>query len=266
MKYLRIIPIFSGLLFIGTASSQVTPIPANHKNRESVSYDQSEESLRKAFPSLLMLKTGRAFVAYENREAKLVNRKRCDLDASHPLFVNDELEADDILVMQMKIGEKDRQIFYILFSEGPSADPGFYFIKTDRPNEVWADMPGTALALYGNGVAYVSNRCNNMFTKRTKYLFSDTGIMEVHQPYFYVGLSTHTLAPLTLFDSPKENQIIAQLPKGTPVEVLLTDDARDERRRTCFLIKTPFGLLGWAWIPETQYKAETIEGISFWGD
>ncbi|HEY6022235.1 MAG TPA: hypothetical protein VIY48_20920 [Candidatus Paceibacterota bacterium] len=235
------------------------------ETRSAISYDQSEDSLRASFSALKFIEG--TLVAYGDRSAKVINRKRSQLDHAHPLFVADDFEADDILLLQTKLSETDTQTFYVLFSEGPSADPEFYFIKTSTPDKIWASLPGTAISIPGNGSVYVSNRFNNTFTKRSKYTLTAKGLTEVKQPYFYVGLKTHTLSPLTLYTSPASTDVIAQLPKGSEVEVLLTDDRRDDKQhRTCFLIKTPFGLLGWAWIPESQYASSVIEGLGLWGD
>ena len=66
--------------------------------------------------------------------------------------------------------------------------------------------------------------------------------------------------------TPKEDVVVAQLDAGHAVEVVLTDDRADKQSRTCFLVKTPAGILGWAWVPFEQYRAQTIDGISWWGD
>lgn len=59
---------------------------------------------------------------------------------------------------------------------------------------------------------------------------------------------------------------IAQLAAGHAVEVVLTDDEQDKQSCTCFLVKTPGGVLGWVWVPSSQFKADTLEVISWWGD
>jgi hypothetical protein len=249
-------------------------VQASHESQDTnrlgtgkaVSYDQSAQSLKKAFSGLALLESGDAFVAYDDRTSLVINKKRSELDSTHPLLVKEGVEADDILLLQISLSGTDSQTFFVLFSEGASADPSFFFIKTSVPDKVWAELPGTALAVPGNGSIYAANRFNNTFTRRTKHLYTPTGLTEVSQPYFYVGLKTHTLTPLTIYTEPHEQNVVARLPKGSEIEVLLTDDKRDQRRGTCFLMRTPFGLLGWAWIPDSQYFSYTIEGLSFWGD
>lgn len=253
--------------FSGAAeASQVSSDTDSQQTREAVSHDKSEESLRNAFSGLTLLESHGAIVAFDARVSKVINKKRSELDVSHPLAVKEDFEADDVLLLQTRLSETDPLTYYVLFSEGPSADPGFYFIKADAPGKIWAEVAGTALAVPGNGAVYPASRFNNTFTRRSKYSYSASGLKEVSQPYFYVGLKTHTLKPLTIYASPSETQAVAQLPKGAEIEVILTEDKVDKQRRTCFLIKTPFGLLGWAWIPEVQYSSDTVEGISYWGD
>lgn len=254
--------VFSGL----TCAAPETQDIELTKMRNAVSYDKSKESLRQAFSALKFLESNGAIVAYNGRDSMVINKKRSELERTHPLYVKDDFEADDTLLLQSRLSETDPQVFYLLFSEGESADPRFYFIKTNAPDKEWAVLQGDSLAVPGNGAAYVANRFNNTFTKRTKYLYSAIGLTEVKQPYFYVGLNTSTLAPLTIYAAPNDTHVVAQLPKGSEIEVILTDNNPDKNHRTCFLIKTPFGLLGWAWIPESQYYSTVVEGISFWGD
>jgi len=257
----------SAIVFLGGYSTVSSASDTSQaESRQANSYDKSEESLRKAFSALSLLKSDNAIVAHEVRTSKVINKKRSELGNSHPLFIDDALESDDIVLLQTRLSEKDPQTFYILYTEGPSADPSFYFVKSSAPSEIWADLPGTALALPGNGSVYVANRFNETFTRRTKYTYSASGLTQVSQPYFYVGLKTRTLTPLTLYAKPNEAQIVAQLPKGSEIEVLLTDGGHDKKNRTSFLAATPFGLVGWVWITSSQYFSSEVEGISYWGD
>jgi hypothetical protein len=233
----------------------------------ALAHDQSESSLRAAFPTLTFLDSGVSLVAYRSDVSAVVDRLRSELPRSHPLYLDDGFEADDRLLLETAICDSDGQAYYVVFSEGPSADPSFYFIKADSSSDQpWAEVPGNTLAIPTLGAVYAANRYNNFFTKRTKYAYSPGGLHEVPQPFFFVGLKTQALKPITLYASPTEDSQVTQLPAGAEIEVLLTDDRQDDLHRTCFLVKTPFGLLGWVWVPETQYQSGLIEGISWWGD
>lgn len=229
------------------------------------SFDMSEDSIRNAFSGLTFIDG--TLVAYGDRTAKVINKKCSELDHSHPLYTTDEFGSfgsEDTLLLQTQLSETDHQTFYVLFSEGPSADPQFIFIKANEPKKVWA--AGTALAIPGNGSVYVSNRFNNNFTRRQKFSFTPSGLIEVKQPYSYVGIKTQTLTPLTLYFDSSATKPVAQLPKGSSIEVILTDEKSNNAKETRYLVKTPFGLLGWVWIPSFQNNSTVIDGIFFQGD
>jgi hypothetical protein len=229
------------------------------------SYDKSEQSLRAGFPQLTIKRFGKSLVAYQPGTSTVINKRLADLPRSHALFSDDGLEAGDVLLMETTFAGSDR--YLVVFSEGPSADPEFYFYRPGAPAEkVFGSVAGAAVAIPGNGFLYTANRSNNYFTRRAKFIYEPTGLREVHQPYYLVGLKTHTLKPVTLYDSPKGGSEVAQLPAGSDIEVVLANDEEDADSRACFLVKTPFGLLGWVWVPSSQVESTVIEGISWWGD
>lgn len=60
--------------------------------------------------------------------------------------------------------------------------------------------------------------------------------------------------------------VSASLKCKTFPEILLADNKREFEKGISYLVKTPFGLLGWVWVEEKQLQADVIEGISYWGD
>lgn len=235
--------------------------------KKAVSYDMSEESLLRGFSKLSILKSGDAILAYNAITSKVINKKRSELKKSHPLFMYDDaLESKDKLLLQTTLGKNESNKYYVAFTEGPSGDPAFYLIKQESPNKVWAELSGTALVLPSNDYVYIANRFNNTFTQRKKYSYLQTGLTQINQPYYYVGLKTQTLKPVTLYADQGETKVVAKLPKKSKIEILLTDGKRDKQYRTSFLAATPFGLVGWIWVSQSQYFSNEVEGISYWGD
>jgi hypothetical protein len=235
-------------------------------------HDESVASIQAAFPDLSYLSVKpmdtlgtTATVAYQAKGTTIINKARKNLPATHPLHPTQDLSDDDVLLMETSLGGAQR--YYVVFSLGPSMDPSFYFVRTDAGDEAsWQEIPGTAVAIPGNGFVYAATRTNSYFTKRRKYAVSPGGLRELPQPFYSVALKTRALKPITMYASPDEDAVVAQLPAGHALEVVLTDDKQDKQSRTCFLVKTPMGLLGWVWVPSSQYRADTIEGISWWGD
>lgn len=264
--------LFLSFLFLNALAGAETNSDALQLKRDRAAspHDSSESSLRAGFQNLEYLKDGMAVVAYAPKHTRVIDKKRSALPKNDPLYFDDGFEADDTVLLKTRLGPEQPAV-YVLFSEGPSADPEFFFILADnvragRTDKLWAHVWGTALAIPGYDAVYAAGRYNTTFTQRRKYVVNGNGLKEVAQPYYYVGLKTHTRAPITLFASPEARHEVAHLPKGSRVEVLLTDGELDDKRRACYLLKTPFGLTGWIWIPVSQYQSRVIEGISFWGD
>lgn len=198
-------------------------------------------------------------VRYNPDISQEILKSRDSYPKDHPLYT-DEFGSDDIVIIKTKLIKGDSTWYYVLFTEGPSADPSFYFINAENPDQYFGSLAGEELVLPGNNFAYTEGRADNDFTKRMKFKITKSGFEEVFQPFYYVGLQSYTLVPITLYKEKNEKEPIATLPANYAVEVILTDDI------THYLIKTPFGLLGWVTIPSSQYKSKVIEGIYFQGD
>src|SRR5262245_53301308 len=83
-------------------------------------HDDSVASIKAAFPALNYLQVDGAVIAYANGTT-LINKRRADLPAAHPLHVTGDLSEDDILLMETNLAAGQRA--FVLFSLGPSADP-----------------------------------------------------------------------------------------------------------------------------------------------
>lgn len=106
-------------------------------------------------------------VRYNPNTTKLINKNRDSFPKNNALYTN-EFGHDDIVILQTKLKKADKDLYYVLFSEGPSADPKFYFIKVNKPNEYFGNLPGEELVIPGNGYAYTKGRANNDFLKTRK--------------------------------------------------------------------------------------------------
>lgn len=242
---------------------------SNGKVDDSVHSNHANDSIKNGFPGLKMYqsKNSMAFLAYNPEVTKVIDKELGELEKTHLLFpLKDTLFEEDVLVLETKIDRKDDESYYVVYSEFPSGDPHFCFVKVGGPLDYWNDISGTAIAIPANGFIYGASRYDANFTERRKYKYDKAGFHEVQQPYYYVGLKTRTVVPIILYSDQKTNQQIAELPSGTEIEVLLTDNKRVFEKGICYLVKTPFGLLGWVWVEEKQLQADVIEGISYWGD
>lgn len=151
--------------------------------------------------------------------------------------------------------------FTIDCDSGESGDPECIILlaKTGKLEPV-IRIPGLRFYFPGNGNIYVSGHNNTMFDTRKKFEWRDGTFVEVGQPFGYVGLDTTTRIAIEIYSSTDSRKVVASLPKGSPVSVLLSEGEH-------YLLKTPFGLLGWISIPiGTSREESPIEGIFFAGD
>ncbi len=161
-------------------------------------------------------------------------------------------------VLETKLDRSSDEVWVIDFDEGPSADPEFVFTRKGE-SEPGGSATGLELWLPGTGAAYVSGHADTMFDTRRKLVAKGKQVVEVAQPYSFVGIEGKTKKDVVLYTKKDGKEILARLPKGNSISILLADG--DE----WYLAKTAFGLVGWLQVPITQ-EAEVVEGLFFAGD
>lgn len=150
--------------------------------------------------------------------------------------------------------------FVIDCDSGGSGDPGCTILKENNGHlKKINHIMGLNFAFPCNGIIYVDGHNNTMFNVRKKYEWKNRSFIEIKQPYNYVGLDSITKKPIQIYSSKEYKQVVANLPKGAPVFVLLNEGEN-------YLIKTPFGLLGWHKIRDGIQNESTLEGIYWAGD
>jgi len=226
--------------------------------------DDSVASAEAAYPALAWITDGDATLAYQPAGARVIKQPRALLPKQHPLHLVGDLPQDDVVLLETTLRGAGK--VWVVFTQGASFDPAFYMVREAEPTRRWAEVDATVLAIPGDDTVFTATRANSHFTRRQQYRLTSAGLKLLRQPYFAVDLDTVALKPLALYATPAGNDLVTTLPPGAPLRVVLTDDQPDAHGRRCFLVKTPGGLLGWAWVKSTQYPAEDIAGISFWGD
>lgn len=164
-------------------------------------------------------------------------------------------------VLKTKINADKSQFVTVDYSPGPSVDPGFLFHKNDGDSLIQLGYMIGGLKLYipGNGYIYISGHSNNMFDERRKYKIEGHNIVEVKQPYYYVGIESKLKTDINLYSDINLRKQIGKLTKGSPVSVLINKD-------DFYLIKSSFGLVGWTKIELSLFPGKIIESIYFAGD
>lgn len=205
-----------------------------------------------AFPDLKAIKVDKrwnARILYNPAITTIINK-----DMTHP-----EGGIKTIHVLETKINKSDQR-YLIEYNEGASDDPQFIIYKEagGKLTNIFFSF-GTGLIIPGNGYVYISGHTNNMFDERKKYAFNNGKLTEVKQPFRYVGLDTKTTREVTLYSSQEQKGIVANLSVGSPVTILLNDHEG-------YLIKTPFGLVGWVRIKNVSNEESPFTGLFYAGD
>ncbi len=197
----------------------------------------------------------------DQSKSEIVNKQLQELDPNHPLYASDGCESEMTLLALTPLDNTGRK-YAIVFGYCP--EPEFTFYEINKDANIIATVSGSSLYVPGNGSVYTSGHLNTNFDCRRKYHFSGGTIREVKQPYYYVGLKTKTLTSTILYKTKDLTEEVAKLPANYPIEVLLAETSYKEE--DYYLIKTEFGLIGWAKVKARQYESFQIEGIFWNGD
>lgn len=183
-------------------------------------------------------------------------------DPKISLIINKSRDVGDgysqLRVIRSRINRNKNENFFIEFDEGPSLDPTF-IIYPEKGEKLIGRFWGTTLIIPGDGFLYVSGHTNNYFDQRKKFALKDGELVEIKQPFYYVGIQSRALRNLTITSKKHGGEIVANIPKGERVTVILSED-------DYFLLKTHFGLLGWIRVENIGQESEVLEGIFFLGD
>jgi hypothetical protein len=171
----------------------------------------------------------------------------------------------EIKAIKTKLAANEKEYYIVEYSQGPSVDPSFSIYQEGQDSDkAIFGIAATTLIIPGNGSIYAAGHTNNMFNKRRKFVFKKGKIVEVSQPFLYVGLDTKVNKDVTIYSTPGPTpdgyDVVAHIPKGSKVSVLLN-------KNDYYLLATPFGLVGWTKIGyEPIGYPTTIEGLYDAGD
>jgi len=221
------------------------------------------------FPSLLFAQEKRAYFS------NLIEAK-CSLMKNTNAFLQANYESAEYIkefegefgtsipIAYVRISKNQKHKILLTFTEGYSGDPAYEFYKTENKKHIYLfSMNGTSVYIPGNGNIYIAGHTNNMFDKRKKYVFKDGEAIEVAQALYYVGLKAKCSKNVQIYSDFNCTKKLAIIAKNSEIEVVAAEFSELDMK---YLIKTPFGLMGW-WHIDIQYPAsEIISELFFIGD
>ena len=159
----------------------------------------------------------------------------------------------------------------ILFAPGGSADPQFRI--SDANNKVLWDELADEVCINANGVIYTAANTNKMFNEQRKYQLSGNKVVETKQPFCFVGVKGELLKPVTLYSQKKGGTVVANLPVGYEIEVLLAEEDYNkgeygEGLPMNYLARSAFGLVGWLRLTgdDIHHSDPVVRGLGYMGD
>lgn len=250
------------------ACAQVTSDPVDEAAEGVVTQypDEGAAAFIAAYPELEHIGTGIGVLLFPKGSAQIVDRLRSELPRDHQLFNVSDFEANDRVLALVQLPGTSDQSYFVVSTEGPSYDTGFYLVGTLDTAET-SDVSGEILALPASGDFAVFQRRNSMFAKRQRARVESGTLVAIEQAFYHVGLRSVTLDTITLTRSAHGGPVAARLDIGTVVEVLATDNIERDSYMS-FLVRVPAGVRGWARINVggSQCRPTAIRGICYLGD
>lgn len=238
---------------------------------ESIS-DKDEPSAKERFDfthfeelkTLTISKT--VVVKYNPKETKIINKEAGKLPKDHPLY-DGEFGFYDMIIMEFKLDVNNSESYLLRHTWGPSNDPSFS-VHTASDGKCVGSVHGTQIFIPGNSSVYGQGVENACFNLKQKYAFINNKLEAVSQPYYYAGLKTKTQKTIKLYSDDAMTNVLATIPPKYDVEVLMAAaDQKGGASMDKFLIKTSFGLVGWATVKTFGMPDEVdIKELQYLGD
>jgi hypothetical protein len=198
------------------------------------------------------------YIKYNTQFTEVFNQSISELSDSDPLRKNYSYEFNDIKLLKTRLQTDSSTEYFVVFSYGPSFDPVFKFYRDDNLSEPAFSIYALKLYITGSAI-YSAGHTNNYFNMRRKFVVQQNKLVEVEQPFYYVGLKTKTLKPIKLSDN--NGKVVATLTKDYNIEVLMYDAEQKK-----FLVSTEFGLTGWVFLKDVGTMPYPIDKLFYNGD
>ncbi len=194
-------------------------------------------------------------------KADIFNCKRIELNKSHKFYAEEGEGEYETLISICNIDKTDKRY---AITYGACPNPEFIIYDSENPDRIIGTINATKMFVTGSGAIYSSGG-EGTFDARKKYKVIEGKLVETEQPFYYVGLKTKTLRPIKLYKTVDLENEVASLPIDYSVEILLSTQAFNSTEGL-YLVKTKFGLIGWAELKAGQYTDIDIKDLKYIGD
>lgn len=203
-------------------------------------------------------------VYFPNEIGRRVERLRSSYPPTDSLYAENESGLDDRVLLRVQPGGGSGSAFFVLFTEGMSADPGFYSIRERdgaRSDIIW----GEVLAFVRPDSARLYQRSNSLFARRRTLIVRDGILQVVREDPEPVDFSSIALGSLTIRRSATDTTVLERLRRGDSIRVLAARNVEGYGGEL-FLVRSARGTEGWVRLDSRQCPAALIRGICYYGD
>ena len=171
---------------------------------------------------------------------------------------------EERVLIRIRLPDVDGSDFFVLHTEGPSGDPGFYLVDASTGQESQV-VSGEVLALPESGEFTIYQRTNTFFPKRKRVRVEGSELVEVERTRYIVDVRTVALDSLLVQRSEQDPTIVARLGSGDSVDVL---EASEEVTAGGYplWVRTSSGVRGLVKLDMPQCPQAILRGLCFLGD
>jgi hypothetical protein len=203
------------------------------------------------------------FIKFDSSISTVYNIKS-DINIDYSGDYEYAVGIDNIKLIKTKLNRNENKYYFITFGsiDGPSI--GFTIFEEKLPNKIIGQIRAASLIVPGNGSLYSIDRYWENFETKRKYSFIEEKIVENKQPFYSVNLISFALRPIDIYSDINLENKLASIPVKGKIEVILCTDSNS--RSDIYLVRTSFGLIGWAKLVTGQYQSVDVEGLYYNGD
>ena len=216
----------------------------------------------------------RTYFSFNPKFYKEIYTLRKNLPKNDPLYMDESFGSgeEDIVLGTIDLSGKN-EIYYVLLSDFPSYDISYTFYKYERiknkktPQEyIEPDFSiyAPSVIIPSNGNIYSYGHNNNSYSLKKKYLYKEGKIVELKQPFNYVGIAANSLKEQTIYSDFSLSSPLYKISKGSPVTIVAIHEDI-EKNKEYFVVASEFGLVGYTQIDHSQTENQ-FSGFYYNGD
>ncbi len=217
----------------------------------------------------------RTYLSFNPKFYKEINILRKNLPKNDPLYMDESFgppREEDIVLGTIDLSGKN-DIYYVLLSDFPSYDISYSFYKYERIKNAKSPLEfiepdfsifAPSIIIPSNGNVYSYGHNNNSYSLKKKYLYKEGKIVELKQPFNYVGVASSSLKEQTIYSDLSLSSPLYMISKGSPVTIVaIHEDLKNNKE--FFVVASEFGLVGYIQIDHSQPENQ-FSGFYYNGD